>query len=116
MSDVFLFAFGSEGFESIINLSLVDRERVRQKLTNEKHISPSPDSIISQMSFRARFNQQRKMEVWLMKAETSITESDFWDWADNDPQGLADAVRRRGYHCYGGSVTRSGKMKSPKIV
>ena len=42
---------------------------------------------------RARFNEQRKMEVWLVKLGEEFTEEGLLAWADEDPQGVADLAR-----------------------
>lgn len=95
MTDSFIFVFSEEGFECIVNLSKIDEKYVLAKLADEK-LPTSVGHIVHMMEIRARYNQERKMEVWALQATDGITEDDLWAWAKTDPQDLAEKLRDRG--------------------
>jgi hypothetical protein len=90
--NVFVFSFSQEGFEAIVNLSDINEQYIMDKL-GDKTSKQSVNSILSMMEIRARFNEQRKMEVWLVKLGEEFTEEGLLAWADEDPQGVADLAR-----------------------
>ena len=61
------------------------------------------------LELRARYNAQRKMEVWILGVDDGLTEEDLWGWANSDPQSLADALRDRGHSIYGAEYHRVEK-------
>lgn len=99
-TNTWLFAFSMEGFECIINLTNMDEEYVLAKLAGDK-LPQSVGSVMHMITLRARFNGQRRMEVWTLGATTDINQEDLEAWAESDPQGLVDQVRARGRCFYG---------------
>jgi hypothetical protein len=108
--NVFVFSFSQEGFEAIVNLSAINEQYIMDKLA-DKTSKQSVNSILSMMEVRARFNAQRKMEVWLVKLDEEFTEEDLLAWADEDPQGVAD-LARMGEAVFGGDVARERQVIS----
>jgi hypothetical protein len=90
--NVFAFSFSAEGFEAIVNLTEIDQTYVMAKIADEK-LPQSVNSIISQMELRAKFNQERKMEVWLVKLSHDFDEKGLLEMARDDPQAVADIAR-----------------------
>lgn len=90
--NVFSFSFSREGFESIINLTEVDQEELMAKIEDRKP-EQSVGSILTGLKLRAQYNQQRGMEVWLVKLDDHYTEENLWAWAESDPQAVADLAR-----------------------
>lgn len=89
--NVFVFSFSAEGFEAIVNLTAIDEQNVFAKLSGGKEQSIS--SILSMMEIRAQVNGHRAMEVWLAKLAPDFTEDDLTEWAESDPQAVADFAR-----------------------
>ena len=94
--NVFAFAFAQGGFEAIVNLSKLDQEECLAKLADAPKPHNTPGSVIHYLKLRAQFNQQRRFELWTLGVASGLTEADLWDWATQDPQGLADIIRERG--------------------
>lgn len=90
--NVFLFSFSREGWESIVNLTEIHQQQTLCKITGEER-GHTVDSIISMMEIRARFNENRGMEVWMVKLDEEFTEQGLIEWADKDPQAVADLAR-----------------------
>lgn len=90
--NVFAFSFSSEGFEAIVNLTEIDQAYVMAKMADQK-LPQSVNSIISQMELRAKFNQARNMEVWLVKLSDDFDEKGLLEMARDDPQVAADIAR-----------------------
>jgi hypothetical protein len=97
--NVFVLSFSAEGIEAIVNLTAIDEEYVMSKIAGGTE-SRSVNSILSMMSVRAQFNQQRKMEVWLVKLDESYTEESLVQLGKDDPQAIAD-LGRMGENVYG---------------
>lgn len=110
MANVFAFSFSMEGFEAIVNLTEIDQAYVMAKMAGEK-LPTSVSSVIGMMQMRARYNQQRNMEVWLLKLEDDITEEELMAWAEVDPQAVAD-LARKGEAVY----SEYGRRAKAKIV
>lgn len=91
--NVFVFSFSEEGFEAIVNLTEIDQASIMAKLSDDPKTT-SVQSILKMMELRARYNQQRKMEVWLVKLSEDFTEKELLQWANEDPQAVADLARR----------------------
>lgn len=108
--NVFVFSFSQEGFEAIVNLSDINEQYIMDKLGDKVSVQ-SVNSILSMMEIRARFNAQRKMEVWVVKLSDEFTEKDLLEWADEDPQGVAD-LARMGEAVFGGDVAPTRKVIS----
>lgn len=90
--NVFVFSFSEEGFEAIVNLTMVDQEAVMAKMS-DLPLPQSVNSILNMMEMRARFNGHRKMEVWLLKLSEDYTEDELLTLANEDPQLVADMAR-----------------------
>lgn len=100
MENTFIFAFDQDGFETIINLTELDMNAVQAKMLGEK-APQTVGSIVHFLQLRARFNGERRMEVWVLGAVEGITETELWEWANTDPQSLVDILRDRGHNIYG---------------
>jgi len=91
--NVFVFSFSNEGFEAIVNLTEIDQRNIMEKMAGEK-TTETVSSILSMMQLRARYNEARRMEVWLLKLSEEFTAEDLESWAEEDPQAVADFARQ----------------------
>jgi hypothetical protein len=91
--NVFLFSFDENAFESIVNLTAIDETFLMAKMGDEEKMPKSVNSILTMVSMRARFNEHRRMEVWLLKLSDEFTEEGLWEWSQEDPQAVADLAR-----------------------
>lgn len=95
----FLVAFGTEGGESVINLSDMEDEFVIDKLTSDDGLSKSYDkfgSAMNMLALRFRANNQRHIETYLLDVDEAITEEDIWDMFEASPQYTIDMIRQKG--------------------
>jgi hypothetical protein len=60
---------------------------------------PKPPNIMH-WQLRARFNNQRHYEIYVITATPGITEDDIRNMFEADPQGAADTIRRIGERVY----------------
>ena len=93
--NVFAFSFSSEGFEAIVNLSEIDQAGIIAKM-GEESPSETVNGVLNMLSIRARFNQNRQMEIWLLKFDDGITEESLWEQCQSDPQSMATLAREHG--------------------
>jgi hypothetical protein len=91
-SNVFVFSFCQNGFEAIVNLTEIDQQDLLNVLADSNKKS-NVNSILNMMLLRAKFNENRCMEVWLVKLDSSFTEESLLKWADEDPQAVANFAR-----------------------
>lgn len=97
----FVAMFDNEGFETIQEAPDLSAEKAfLHKLADTKDTELQEfKAMISAMQLRARFNPQRAPEIWLFSVNDELddmTADDFAIMADNDPQGVADMIRRSG--------------------
>lgn len=62
---------------------------------------------LNAMVLRARFNQQRHYEIYTVDVDDSITDLDMIELFEDNPQGMADLIRERGYKLYSDRAERS---------
>lgn len=103
-SNVFVFSFCQNGFEAIVNLTEIDQQDLLNVMAGSTKKS-SVNSILTMMKVRAKFNEHRRMEVWLAKLDSSFTEESLLKWADEDPQAVAN-LARMGEKVYAASSPR----------
>ena len=55
---------------------------------------------------RARYNTQRNYEIYVITAQSGITEQDIREMFESDPQTAADTIRRIGHEFYSDRETK----------
>lgn len=90
----FLTLFDCLGFETIIDVT--DYEH--KKLINDIKGTATTRLPVNEMVLRAKFNEQRRAEVWLFTSEIPLDE--LTQLSADEPQLLADSIRRVGYNLY----------------
>ena len=98
MNHQFLLMWCNEGLEYVADITSDEQRVVWAQLQGNSapgHSYANPHHLI----LRARYNPQRHYEIYLIEATDGITEQDFRDMFDTNPQTAADTIRRLG-HCY----------------
>ena len=65
-----------------------------------KGVEPPRPPNIMHWELRARYNSQRHYEIYIITADSGITEDDIRDMFEADPQSAADTIRRIGEKYY----------------
>jgi len=104
-ANAFLLMWNQHGLEAVKGITeyeQLDKDNVILILKGEK-AEPNPlNSLLRSWTLRSRFNPQRNYEVWAIDcSDTSVTEQDWFDWFDSNPQHCADLVRSKGVCYYG---------------
>lgn len=107
--NVFVFSFSNEGFESIVNLTEIDQADIMHKLEHGENAN-NVGEILGMMKVRCMANQHREMEIWLLKLPDDMTEEELNEWAENDPQAVADLAREHGVNVAGGNHAKKKKV------
>jgi len=97
MSHQFLIMWCNEGLECCIDVTEDQQRRMWQKLKGEQ-VSESTIPNYQHLLLRARYNSQRRYEIYTCEATDGITAEDIREMFEADPQGAADTIRRLG-HC-----------------
>ena len=87
----FLTSFDTTGFECLIDLTDYDKRAMWASLSNQSLPNEIP---LHQMLMRARLNPKRFPEIWTF--QSYLTTDQLWTVAEENPQGLADLVRKEG--------------------
>jgi len=109
-SNVFMFSFDENSFEAIVNLAAIDETFILAKMGDEAKMPQSVNSILSMVSIRARFNEHRRMEVWLVKLDDEFTEEGLWEWSQEDPHAVADLARMGQHFAGSNGLKRKAKI------
>lgn len=98
-SRVYICSWDNLGFETIVDMTAWERQSLLDTMAG-KELSRPPINMQSLM-LRAKFNPQRNPEIWSFNTVDEITEDDLWELANNNPQELADLIRKHGKKLYG---------------
>jgi len=105
MSHTYVLSWDCTGLEAVVNISDIEKEQMWAALS-EKEPNPNKgrpntvNSIVNMIVLRARFNSQRHYEIYCIDTEDNITAEDFRTMFDEDPQHMADLIRKRGRKLY----------------
>lgn len=109
---LFVLSWDQLGIEGVVDVTELEEKRLNaEKKKMWDVLSDVPEdpnkgrdndisSIVHMMSLRARFNPQRCYEIYSVNTEYSTTAEDMRTMFENDPQGSADLVRKRGKKLY----------------
>jgi hypothetical protein len=97
MSHQFLIMWCNEDLECCIDVTEDQQRRMWQKLKGEP-MSESAIPNYQHLLLRARYNSQRRYEIYSVEATDGITAEDIREMFEADPQSAADTIRRLG-HC-----------------
>lgn len=105
MSHTYLLSWDCLGLEACINISDIDKEIMWDSLKdtgNDSHQGrpQSVGSIVSMLQLRARYNNQRFYEIYVVDTDDTVTADDLKSMFDDDPQGSAELIRQRGRVLY----------------
>lgn len=119
---LFVLSWDQLGIEGVVDVTEMEEKRLnaeKQKVWDILQDKPENShqgrendigSIVRMMSLRARFNPQRSYEIYSVNTDYSVTAEDMRTMFENDPQGSADLVRKRGNKLY------SDRGLSQKVV
>lgn len=109
-NNVFLLSWDMNGLESCIDLTEFEKEHMWSTLKGETAASKI-NFTVNAIMLRARMNPQRHYEVYTVQVTDSIDKADMCRMFDENPQAMADLVRKRGNKLF--SNRASG---APKII
>ena len=88
------------GLESCINLTDIDKEQTFAILSNKPAPSLTIQTLMRNLTTRARFNQQRHYEIYTVYVDPSYTKEDLVQQFSEAPQEMANLIRKRGNKIY----------------
>lgn len=86
------------GLESVISADDLDSQDTFRRLKGEK--SSALANTLHMMMLRARMNSQRYYEIYSINTTENIDDEGIRKAFDENPQGMADLIRRRGIKIY----------------
>jgi len=97
MSHQFLIMWDQLGLECCIDVTEDQQRRMWQTLRGEP-VSETAIPTYNHLLLRARYNSQRRYEIYSVEATDGITAEDIREMFEASPQTAADTIRRLG-HC-----------------
>ena len=98
MNHQFVVVWDNTGLEYVGDVTADEGQRVWSALKGEpvKYTIPNLNHII----LRARYNQHRHYEIYMVEATDGITAQDIRDMFESNPQMSADTIRKLGHRIY----------------
>jgi hypothetical protein len=107
----YLLSWDNTGLEGVVEvdydrLNLQEQERVASVLSDPNGRDPGNQlrehlsSTLSAMKLRARFNNQRHYEIYMVPVSDGVTAQDIRDLFSSTPQAAAELMRERGTKLY----------------
>ena len=96
-TNAFIFSWNMYGIESIIPITHYEKDIVIDTLSGKTSSAKKElNSIVFQLKLRARFNNQRKYEIYAIDCTPELDE-EFWkkEWEEN-PKFIANLIREKG--------------------
>lgn len=112
----FIISWCNEGLEGIVPIDQYDRwfEQkvfcILQGTAKDDERNPM-NGILQSMVLRARYNSQRRYEIYAIEATDGIDEQDIREMFENAPQVAADTIRRIGVKIYSDRLTNEDIRK-----
>jgi hypothetical protein len=110
-TDIIALMWDCNGLEAAVNITDIDKKRtwavLQGKSGRELPITPS----LMHWRLRARANSQRHYEIYVISVQDGITVDDIVKAFEDNPQGMADTVRRIGHCFYSDRVTQAVKIR-----
>lgn len=113
--NAYLFVWTEYGIENIVPITQFENWEKENmwRILQDKSPEKNPlDGIISYALIRARYNTDRRYEVYAMDCEEGITEEDLYNFWESTPQEAANLTRKKGVCLFGSSK----KPEQVKIV
>ncbi len=108
MNHQFVVVWDNTGLEYIGDITLDEQQRTWSALKGEELRYTIPN--LNHLMLRARYNQQRHYEIYIVTATDGITASDIQQMFGAAPQQAADTIRRLGQCLY------SDRVEQDKIL
>jgi len=111
MSDTIALMWNCNGLESAVNIADIEKQRTWAILQNQDDQKiPAPPNIMM-WRLRAQANPQRHYEIYIVSVEDGITVNDICQAFRDNPQGMADTVRRIGHRFYSDRATEEVRIR-----
>lgn len=112
----FIISWCCEGLEGIVPIDQYEKWdeqkvfRILQGTVQDNERNPM-NGILQSMVLRARYNMQRRYEIYAIEATDGINENDIREMFENAPHHAADTIRRIGVKIYSDRQTESLKQR-----
>ena len=94
----FLICWSNEGLESVVDLTFLSKTYVWDSLQSKTAypMYKKVNVIVGGWMLRARYNPQRRYEIYAFNAEEEVSEEEVVEAFKDDPQSMADTIRKIG--------------------
>ena len=110
MSDTIALMWDCNGLEAAVNVDDINRQRTWAALKGQAPDRvPGPNLLMWQL--RAQANPQRHYEIYLISVDNGVTVTDICEGFRQNPQEMADTVRRIGHRFYSDRATEKVRIR-----
>jgi SH3-like domain-containing protein len=99
------------GLEAAVNVDDIQRQRTWAVLQGKSGREVPASPSLMHWELRARANPQRHYEIYIISVEDGITVDDIVAAFEDNPQGMADTVRRIGHKFYSDRATEEVRIR-----
>jgi cytidylate kinase len=100
-TSTYILSWDCYGLESCINATELEQQRVMNILGDkDQSRDENINQIVNIMTLRARFNSQRRYEIYAIDVDENICHDDIVQSFKHNPQGAAELVRSLGRKIY----------------
>lgn len=110
MSNSIALMWDCNGLEAAVNITDIDKQRMWALLQGEDATRIQAPPNLMHWRLRAQFNTQRHYEIYIVEVEEGITVNDICAAFEENPQGMADTVRRIGHKFYSDRATEPARI------
>lgn len=110
MAQNWLVLFDSQGLDWLVDCDSINAEDTMKWMGGEKYGNNLGQTIFLAV-MRAKANPQRFPEVWAYSTDFDVSEDQMTEMWNDNPQGMADLVRKKGRNFY-----KYSRPKKSKIV
>jgi len=99
-TDTIALMWDCNGLEAAVNVTDIEKKRTWAVLQGKSGGEvPAPPSLLH-WRLRAQANPQRHYEIYVISVEDGVTVEDIVQAFEDNPQNMADTVRRIGHKFY----------------
>ena len=111
MSDTIALMWDCNGLEAAVNVSDISKKRMWAALQGQDLNEIQAEPNLMHWQLRAQFNPQRHYEIYLVEVGDDITVEDIMQAFEDNPQNMADTVRRIGHRFYSDRATEEVRIR-----
>ena len=111
-STIFLVMWDMYGIESVVDLTVMEKEMIWNTLleSETKSYSNEINQRVTRMMLRARLNPERNYEIYTIHVTPDVTKDKLTQMFLDSPQNAANLIRERGEKIYSNRTAKKQQI------